>query len=70
MKQTATINNWTLKRRENGDFYLVGQVVDHPRQSDFEGSVQTTTRVINFDGPGNQAETLNTIYTLGAPASE
>ena len=61
-KQTARIEDWYLYMGR-----LYGRVVDHPRQNEFLHERQATSLVISFDPENNRAETLNTIYELGAP---
>lgn len=62
MKQTARIENWHVY---NGRLY--GKICDHPRQEEFGSDRQVTSPILSFDPDNNRAETLNTIYELGAP---
>ncbi len=62
-KPTARIENWF----KFGDG-LIGHVIDHPRQDDFEAPSQLTSKIIAApDGfkKGATVETENTFYVLG-----
>jgi hypothetical protein len=65
-KPTATINEWQLRRNEDGSFYLVGSITDHPNQAMFADSLyQETSRIVEFNPEKKFAETQNTRYNLG-----
>lgn len=60
-KPTARIDDWI--RYGNA---LIGKISKHPRQPQFK-TTQITSCLVSFDPENNRAETLNTIYELGAP---
>lgn len=62
-KPVARIEHWL----HVGD-QLVGEVHDHPRQSEFSPTgPQVTSRIVRLSLGGHYAETENTIYVLGEP---
>lgn len=67
-KQTAHIDNWRI-REWAGEHYLVGRVSNHPNQASFLSQLQNTSTLISIDEEKGIAETMNTLYTLGAKQS-
>lgn len=67
-KGTAHIESW-VKYGEGKYSYLIGVVSKHPRQDEFSTKYQQTSNLVSFDPANGVAETANTVYTLGKPAS-
>lgn len=65
-KSLARIEYWSLL--DSGS-RLFGEIHHHPRQHEFLSQWQFTSRVVRIDVPRGYAETENTIYVLGVPAS-
>lgn len=59
-KATAHIDEWTY---DGG--VLIGRVSNHSRQGEFKAPLQMTSTVLRLDREKGEAETLNTLYTLG-----
>ncbi len=65
MKQQAKIKNWRIDIHSHfGDYVLIGQVFDHPKQDRFQTEVVVTSPLLSIDFTKNIAETQNTIYSL------
>lgn len=65
MKQQAKIDKWAIVRHPFfKDYVLVGQVKDHPRQSDMVSDTQVTSPLLSIDLVNKKAETQNTVYEL------
>ncbi len=69
-KQTAHIDDWEVLNHPSGCRVLVGCISAHPRQEIFRTARQQTSKLLSLDDANGTAETLNTIYTLGAPRVE
>lgn len=65
MKQKAKIKNYYLQAANRaGDYVLIGEIFDHPRQTEFKKDLHSTSLLLSIDFKNKTAETLNTIYTL------
>jgi hypothetical protein len=64
-KPLARLEQWRLIRVAEGSRHLVGIASGHPRQR--EGARIISSAVIHLARDRSRAETLNTIYLLGAP---
>lgn len=64
-KQRAHLENWVALPNKEFPVSFVGAISEHPRQAEFFGAVQRTSRVVNVDYENKILETRNTIYTLG-----
>lgn len=69
-KQKAKIKNWVIVCLDvnEGHYALMGKIVDHPRQDEFDDPKgQMTSLLVRIDFPERVAETLNTVYELVGP---
>jgi hypothetical protein len=64
MKQTAKIRDWEIVPTLNGQFQLVGEILEHPDKPKFQTGRQITSILKYIDFDKKSAETLNTIYEL------
>lgn len=64
-KQIARLDNWVALPNREFPVSFVGEISEHPRQAEFFGAVQRTSRVVDVDYENNRLETRNTIYILG-----
>lgn len=66
MKPTAFLDQWL-----DCDVYLMGTIMNHPRQHEFKATMQATSKIVNRPdkilSEGDVVETLNTKYVLGSP---
>ena len=76
-KSVVVIQDWGIVHADNYDAYtapeciqyrLTGKVYDHPRIAD--GEIVTTSIITRLDPDTDTAETLNTIYKLGAKSKD
>lgn len=64
-KQQAKIDKWSIvKHPLYNDYVLLGQVKDHPRQTDMKTDTQVTSPLLVIDLVNKRAETRNTVYEL------
>lgn len=64
-KPAARLEEWRIIRVREGTRHLVGRVSGHPRLSD--GARIVTSPLVALAADRSWAETINTLYRLGAP---
>jgi hypothetical protein len=74
VKQRARLDNWKLSRYWGGPhIILLGNVTGHPKAAINpelkDGEYIHTSNVLRIDFDKMEAETMNTIYSLGAMAN-
>lgn len=65
-KPTAHIEDWEVVNHKSGCLILHGRISGHLNQDNFRASRQQTSKLLKLDETSGTAETLNTLYTLGA----
>ena len=69
-KPTAHIEDWEVVNHRSGGRILHGRISGHINQDNFRAARQQTSKLVKLDEANGTAETLNTLYTLGAKSEQ